>query len=290
MSAHKFWTLIVLGLFFSIVFFTLSFLYLKKPATPKPVPQQAVKQTPAPMNPEEPKPVQATVSSALAPKITQPGVLGLSKKSYKIAIFGDSMVDTMGESLEYLSKIMNQKYPGVSIEYFNYGIGAQNVEMGLNRFSEKFEYKTRKFPPLSEVKPDILIIASFAYNPFSPHNRDKHWVTLSKLLDSAKTVSPKVYVLAEIAPQGEGFGKGPNGVNWPEDVAYKHAVNIVEQINNAISLAKAKKLPLINAYSASAKSGKFGSGIYTNPDDGIHPSVYGHEFTADLIASKIKLE
>ena len=40
-----------------------------------------------------------------------PSPIVLRKSLYTIAIFGDSMVDTMGENLEYLQKILSHKYP-----------------------------------------------------------------------------------------------------------------------------------------------------------------------------------
>src|SRR5690349_10068088 len=139
-------------------------------------------------------------------------VLGIfSKNSYSIAIYGDSMVDTMGEQLEYLQAALKKQYPGKTFYYYNYGIGSQNVEEGLNRFDKAFDYKTRHFVPLSSLHPDIIIIGSFSYNPFYPYDKDRHWNTLTQLVQKAKATGADVYMLAEIAPLKTGFGKGPNG-------------------------------------------------------------------------------
>lgn len=69
---------------------------------------------------------------------------------YKIAIFGDSMVDTMSEQLEYLQANLKIKYPNILFEYYNFGIGSQNVLEGLARFHQPFSYKTRNFLPLPQ--------------------------------------------------------------------------------------------------------------------------------------------
>ncbi len=207
------------------------------------------------------------------------------KKDYSIAVYGDSMVDTMGERLEYLEHALKSRYPGVNFTLYNFGKGSENVEIGLSRWGSPLNYQDRHYRPLTEIKPDILIIGSFAYNPFSPYDRNRHWVGLTKLVEQAKSVSPHVYMLAEIAPLRSNFGRGPNGVNWDETTAYTHSGHIIEQLENAVSLSKNLGVPLIDAYHGSRANPS-----YTNSSDGIHASVAGHEFTANLIATTLKLE
>ncbi len=206
------------------------------------------------------------------------------KNAYSIAVYGDSMVDTMGERLEYLEHSLKRLYPNVNFTLYNYGIGAQHVETGLGRWNSRLDYQDRHYPSIVEVKLDIIIIGSFAYNPFSPYDRDRHWIGLTKLVQQAQTLSPNVYMLTEIAPLRSNFGKGPMGVNYDTDTAYTHSGWIVEQLENVIGLSKALHVPLIDVFDASK-----GHPEYTNPSDGIHPSVSGHEFTADIIANSIEL-
>ena len=213
----------------------------------------------------------------------------LSKSTYTIALYGDSMVDTMGENLEYLDTALKVKYPQTQFKLYNFGIGSQNIEQGLNRFSQSFIYQTRNYPPITQIKADVIVLGSFAYNPFSPHDKNKHYTTLLQLINQAKNTGADLYVLAEIAPLKVGFGKGPGGVNWSEEVAAKHVKNIQEQIGNAISLSKGQNVGLINVYQASQDS-KYGNAIYVNPNDGIHPSGDGHALTANLIVKTIKLK
>ena len=219
-----------------------------------------------------------------------PSPVLLKKSTYSIAIFGDSMIDTMGENLEYLQKTLASKYPNTSFKLYNYGIGGQNIEQGLARFESSFVNRERNFPPIPALNPDILIIGSFAYNPFSTHDRNRHYALLRDLLARAKTLSSKIYLLAEIAPLRTGFGAGKNGVNMSEDTAYQHALNIIEQLDDVINLSAQENVPIINAYYASGIEGKFGDPYYVNQDDGIHPSFAGHVFTAEIIAAKVKFD
>lgn len=207
-----------------------------------------------------------------------------TKTTYAIAVYGDSMVDTMGERLEYLEGSLKKLYPKVNFQLYNFGKGSENVEMGFLKWDQRFDYQDRHYPALTEIRPDIIILGSFSYNPFSPYDRNRHWLGLTKMIAKAKEVTPRVYLLAEIAPLRESFGQGPNGVNWDREASFVHSGNIVEQLENAVSLAQSLGIPLINAFQ---KSG--GNPLYVNSGDGIHPSVLGHEFTASLIAQTIKL-
>ena len=230
-----------------------------------------------------------TLTPTMIPTAT-PTLFVLKKASYAIAIFGDSMVDTMGEKLEYLQEILSDKYPKTKFNLYNYGIGGKNIEQGIGRFESSFVNRERQYPPLPSLLPDVLIIGSFAYNPFSTHNRNKHYTLLKELIAKAKNVSSNVYLLAEIAPLKTGFGRGKNGINMEENAAFEHASHIVEQLDDVINLSKIENIPLINVYYESRVDGSFGDPNLVNKDDGIHPSVAGHYFTAELIVKNIKFD
>ncbi len=238
-----------------------------------------------------------TVDSTVTPSPTPtPGIEQIldtpSKNIYRIAIIGDSMVDTMGEVLEYLEHDLKKKYPNTRFLLYNYGIGAQNASDGLARFSSRLDHQDRHYLPLTEIEADVIIVGSFAYNPFSPHDRDRHWLTLTAIVQAAQRTNASIYMLAEIAPLREDFGRGPRGVNWEAPTAVEHSGRIIEQLENAIGLSKSLKVPIIDAFTPSLEDNspqKEGRAEYVNTDDGIHPSVRGHEFISDIISSQILL-
>lgn len=226
-------------------------------------------------------PTEKLISKILAPTF---------KKTYSIAIYGDSMVETMGENLEYLDKSMKKYYPRFDFKFYNYGIGGDNIDKGLSRLNEEFHRNTRNYPALSQLHPDVLIIGSFSYNPFVPHDKDKHARLLAELANRGRLVSNKTYILKEIAPLETGFGKGPRGVNWPEDSVKVHVGYILDQLANVSDVTNYLNVGLIDVYSVSIIPGsRFGKPLYVNKDDGIHPSVEGIILTADKIASTISL-
>jgi|GEM_PF-1149751 len=214
-----------------------------------------------------------------------------AQDEYVIAVYGDSMVDTMGEVLEYMDHDLKEKYPNTRFNLYNYGMGSNNTDDGLLRWEKPFHHMDRNYPPITEIEPDIIIMGSFAYNVFTPHNRDKHWLGLTELVQRSQRLTPNVYILAEIAPMRRGFGFGPNGVNWEPATAYAHTGNIIEQLKNAIGLSETLQVPLIDAYTPSLEEDREeGKRQYVNPSDGIHPSVAGHQFMAEIIIEALQLK
>lgn len=267
---------------------TLVTLYLIKSAQDKPLIIKPISKNVLPASDQK-------ISQFPSPKISSPSptlILSptpktLKKKNYAIALFGDSMIDTMGEKLETLQKTLKENYPITNFTLYNYGIGGQNVSQGLARFDSPFTNRERQYPPISTIGADIIIVGSFAYNPFPTHDKNKHFEELSSLVRRAKNVAPQVYILAEIAPLKSGFGAGKNGINWPENLAYEHALRIIEQLDNAVAISKSENVYLINAYYESRIDGTFGDPLLVNQDDGIHPSYSGHVFMSKIIASAI---
>lgn len=213
------------------------------------------------------------------------------RQEYSIAIYGDSMVDTMGERLEYLEHELLERYPHTTFRLYNYGVGSQNVHDGLERWNKPLRYMDRSFPAITELKPDIIIVGSFAYNVFVPHDRNAHWLGYTELVQRAQRLTPNVYMLAEIAPMRRGFGFGPNGVNWEPSTAWSHTEKIIEQLENVLGLSRTLHVPLIDAYTPSLQEGvKEGKRELVNPSDNIHPSIEGHKFIAKTIVDVLEFK
>lgn len=210
------------------------------------------------------------------------------EKTVTIAIFGDSMVDTMATGLPYLQTALSNYYPNIDFVLLNYGVGAQNVEAGLARVNQSHSYNDRHYQPLTNPgAANIVIIGSFSYNPFSDKDINYHWVKLAELVNAVKNSGKKVLLLAENAPAKAEFGSGPNGINWPQDTSWQHGQKISQYLESATKLAPSIGVGLIDCYHPSLLSNGEGSQTYINQTDHIHPSVAGHQFIAQKIAERI---
>ncbi len=204
-----------------------------------------------------------------------------------IALIGDSMIDTMGTNLPYLQKQLKQYYPNMNFTMLNYGIGAQTAPMVLNRINNQFNYKDRHYPPILQSNADIFIVGSNAYNPID--NISEYTNAMNNIIQTIKSTGKPVYLLTTIAPIKSKFGMGPGGVNWDTNTAWNHATKIQEYLEKSLTIASTHNIPAIDAYHSTLQANGEGITTYINKHDGIHPSVAGHNYIANVIARKLKI-
>ncbi len=213
----------------------------------------------------------------------------LQKSSFVIALTGDAMVETMGTNVTPLRTALKAKYPDTRFYIYNYAKGARTVTQNLKDFHESLNYKDRHYESVDILKPDVIIVGSSAYNLFDPHDATQHWLDYTRLVQEAQTVTPHVYMLAEPAPLGTGFGIGEAGVIWEPNNAWVHTGHIIEQLNNVLGLSRTLQVPVIDAFSPSL-DGQRGKRELINTSDNIHLSDEGHAFVAQKIVETINLE
>lgn len=194
-----------------------------------------------------------------------------------IAVLGDSMVDTLQTELPQLKILLAQAYPNYEFKLYNFGVGGENIESGLSRLTSEYDYIGTHHPSVLEVHPDILVIESFAYNPWSnsQSDLDRQWHDLSQMLDTVKSNSPqtKIILAATIAPNSDIFGDGV--LNWsPEDKKNKTQI-IKSYLQNLVNFSSSTRLPLADAYHDSLKSDGEGDERYISSSDHLHPSGLG---------------
>jgi len=213
------------------------------------------------------------------------------KKTVTIAALGDSMTDTLGPDLPHLKNILTKTYPGTTFIMKNYGVGASNIDYGIQRITNSYNYLGNAIPSLSSQQPDVVIIESFGYNPypFDDGALDKHWLALSKAVDTVRAAVPEVKIVigSTIAPNATVFGDGAPGVAFAQNDKWQRVNVIKKYLENAVNFAKSQHLPLANAFHPSLDSAGNGRLSYINPGDHIHYSDAGRAFFSQKIASAI---
>jgi lysophospholipase L1-like esterase len=196
-------------------------------------------------------------------------------------LFGDSMEETMGPSASPLWQSLRKRYPQTAFSIINNSRGAENVESALERLE-------KLLPNL--IIPDIVIVGSYAYNPFVPHSLSKHTQFLTELLTKFKQTGSKVYLLAEIAPAKNLFGSKLAGLNWDDAWRYTQSTNVIALLENALKVATKLEVEVVDVYHDSiVGADKSGDIRYISSEDYLHPSVLGHQFTAAKIAEELDL-
>ncbi len=216
----------------------------------------------------------------------------VAKKShYTIAVLGDSMVDTLGPGVPALAGLLKNSYPGVTFTILNYGVGATNISYGLERLTHDYDYLGNHIPSLVSQHPDIVVVESFGYNPYSFDQGalDKQWLTLAAIIDVIRGQLPgtKIIIAATIAPNANVFGDGAAGLSFGPVDKQERVTVIKRYIENAIRFAQGEHLPLADAYHPSLTSDGNGNLAYINGGDHIHYSGSGRALFAQAVFGAI---
>lgn len=213
------------------------------------------------------------------------------KKSFTIALLGDSMVDTLGPDAPALKSKLSVLYPGISFQLLNFGAGGTNIDYGLERITNSYSYLGEQKPSLASQNPDIVVVESFGYNPYSfdEGSLQRHWMALAKIVDALKANIPGVQVIiaATIAPDAKTFGDGAAGVSFAAEDKWKRVDVIKKYLDNAVKFARGEGLPLADAFHPSLASDGNGREVYINQGDHIHYSDAGRALMAQKIAEAI---
>lgn len=231
-----------------------------------------------------------SVLGAQTAAVPPPKPLPTRKRAYTIALLGDSMIDTLGPDVPHLRQVLTNLYPTVKFNLLNYGVGGTNIDYGLERLTSDYLYLGNHILPLVSQIPDIVVIESFAYNPYSFDEGalDRHWLQLAKIVDILKTRLPgvKIVIAATIAPNSRLFGDGAPGLSYDATAKKQKTATIKKYLENAVRFAQSQHLPLADAYHASLDSGE-GQEKYINPGDHIHYSDAGRELFGQKVAETI---
>lgn len=230
-------------------------------------------------------------------QLPTPQVLGAStqpqpppvtrKSSYTIAVLGDSMVDTLGPGVPHLERALKHAFPRTSFTIYNYGVGGTNIDYGLERLTSDYLYLDNPVPALVNRHPDIVVVESFGYNPYSFEEGalDNHWLQMAKIVDALKSRVPnvKIVIAATVAPDPSTFGDGAPLLSFSAEDKQRRTATIKQYLENAIKFATSQHLPLADAYTPSLAA----AARYINPADHIHPSEEGKQLFAQKVTEVI---
>ncbi len=218
-------------------------------------------------------------------------VVRTRKNAFTIALLGDSMIDTLGPDIPDLGENLSSRFAGVQFKLLNYGVGGTNIEYGIERITNGYEYLGKQIPSLASQHPDIVVVESFGYNPFPDANggMDRHWLALAKAVDTLKTSLPgvRLVIAATIAPNAAVFGDGAAGIAFSRDDKWQRVDVIKKYLESTVAFAKSQHLPLADAFHPSLGSDGNGNLRYINAGDHIHTSPSGRAFFAQIVADAI---
>jgi len=234
-------------------------------------------------------PTSTPLPAVVPPSGTKEGIT--RKRNVTIAVLGDSMVDTLGPGVPHLQSKLTTLFPTTHFNILNYGVGATNAEYGLERLTHDYTYLGNHIASLVSQHPDMVVVESFGYNPFSIGEGalDRHWLTMAKIIDVLKGQIPgvKIVIAATIAPNAKVFGDGAAGLSFGPIDKWQHVDVIKKYLDSTVRFAQSQHLPLANIYNPSLGSDGNGNLAYINPGDHIHYSDAGRELFAQKVTEAI---
>ncbi|MCX6792279.1 MAG: SGNH/GDSL hydrolase family protein [Candidatus Gottesmanbacteria bacterium] len=220
-----------------------------------------------------------------------PTPIATKKKSYTIVLLGDSMIDTLGPGIPALHARLKNIYPGANFTLLNYGDGGTNIDYGIERITNSYTYVGNQIPALTATNPDIVVLESFAYNPFPEANGlDRHWMAMARAVDTIHQYLPgaKIIIAATIAPNSTVFGDGAAGLAFSAQDKIERTTVIKQYLDSTVKFAASQHLPLADAYHASLTATGDGILTYINGGDHIHYSDAGRALFTQAVMDAIR--
>jgi len=234
------------------------------------------------------------ISSTLPQIISQninftPPAIGGEGKVISLALLGDSMIDTLSESI--CQNSLHKYFPKTKFNLLKYGYGSTTIESAMKRLTETTTYLDKENPALLSLSPDIIVIESFAYNNLGNSQKgiEKHQELLQEIADLIKEKSPssKIVLASTIAPNSIIFASGIKNMHFSAFEKIEKTSTIKLYLQNLINFAKKNNLPLADAFSPSL-FGENGASEYIDSVDKLHPSNLGTELFCDTLAKSLK--
>ena len=201
------------------------------------------------------------------------------------------MIDTLGPTIPNLQTKLTALFPATTFTLLNYGVGGTNIDYGIERLINSYIYLGKTIPSLLSQKPDVVVVESFGYNPYSYDSGalEKHWLQLANMVDSLKKGIPsvKIIIAATIAPNSKVFGDGAPGLSFSSQDKIERTTVIKQYLDSTVKFALSQQLPLADAYHATLDGKGDGKLVYINGGDHIHYSDAGRAFFTQKIADAI---
>ena len=198
------------------------------------------------------------------------------------------MIDTLGAAAPDLNSALTTFFPNTRWTIFNYGVGATTVDNGIERITNSYTYKGQVVPALETKHLSLLVVESFAYNPYAngTDGLSRYQEQLGNLVETLRTYFPGVPLVfvVTIAPNSRLFGDGAPGIAFSPEEKRERTDTIQSYLATAVRFARSERLPLADLYDASLMPNGDGDPIYISGTDHIHYSAVGRMlFTQKVI-------
>lgn len=212
---------------------------------------------------------------------------------FSLALLGDGVFARWGDGCPELSLELGRLYTRSTFEIQNHGLDGSRVGNALLRIGKDYEKDERSVRHLAYFNPGIVIVDSCAFSQFwdGPEGLSEYRDLLRRVWEKVEeTTTAKILFFLAAPPPRDRFLEGmPLFANTSKAMRARFADGVAMFLDEARSIVMDEGWPVADAGEELKKLVAEGASIrrYFDQNDSVHPSRFGYELSAKVIAREI---
>lgn len=209
---------------------------------------------------------------------------------FSIALLGDSIFERWGDDCPELHAELSRLYTRSTFDIQNHGLEGSRAGNALLRISSDYNKNGRLVRHLAYLNPGIVVVDSCAYSQFwdGPEGLTEYRDLLRRIWDEIErtTTAKSIFFLAAPPPRDRFLDGLPLFSNTSKATRARFADGVAMFLEEARSIVHDEGWPYADAGQELEKVVSEGASIrrYFDQNDGFHPSRFGYELAARVIA------
>jgi len=215
-------------------------------------------------------------------------------KPVRVALLGDGMTEKWGALCLELDTELRHLFKRTEFEIENHSVANTRAGYALYRVARDYKGNDGVYRPcLSYNNPDIVVIESFAYSNCTDdaEGLTEYRDILRRLWEElSSTTAAKLLFFITVPPDRDRFVENMSAyANTSKATRRRLADRAKLYLEEAQRIAQDEGWPVANAYAEVLKKVEGGDRLarYINQSDNMHPSVYGFETVARILARAV---
>ncbi|PQV65337.1 GDSL-like Lipase/Acylhydrolase family protein [Abditibacterium utsteinense] len=212
---------------------------------------------------------------------------------FSIALLGDSIFSRWGEKCSELEAELSRLYTRSTFQIQNHGLDGSRVGNALLRVGSDYEKDGHAVRHLAYFNPGVVIVDSCAFSQFwdGPEGLSEYRDLLRRVWDEIErtTTAKSIFFLAAPPPRDRFLDGVPLFANTSKATRARFADGVAMFLEEARAIVLDEGWPYADAGEELQKVVNEGASIrrYFDQNDSFHPSRFGYELAARVIARSL---
>ncbi|HEX9996772.1 MAG TPA: hypothetical protein VGB45_06490 [Abditibacterium sp.] len=212
---------------------------------------------------------------------------------FSLALLGDSVFERWGDTCPELNDELCRLYTRSTFQIQNHGLDGSRVGNALARISSDYQKDGHPVRHLAYNNPGIVVVDSCAYSQFwdGPEGLTEYRDLLRRVWDEIErtTTAKPLFFLAAPPPRDRFLEGVPLFSNTSKATRARFADGVAMFLDEARSIVQDEGWAFADAGEELKKVVAAGASVrrYFDQNDSFHPSRFGYELAAKVIARSI---